>query len=582
MASDLIINFGNILETPTIFPDERGQVQVTITNQGDQAVTQPFNLSLYASTNPNLDSLNQLEQGTLQVLRGKDELLGTLTTDDDFNPGQSRTFTLDFASQEFRTASVVSPGAYFLIAEVDSGNTIPEGNEGNNIAEGENSQFISTDGTDVVLDWNSTLLNAIQAVATRPITSPPFAARNAAIVHRAIYEALSEASGTAGASREAAVVGAAHQALSRLYGTLGVENPTQGRIDAQAAFDAQRNRSREEIQDSATAENAGFDIGVRIANRIVDERRNDGSAGADDVPYLEGDEPGEWRPTFTRGETAPSFGEALLPGWGEVTPFDASSVEDLLDVLPNRVLDDVFVNRVVTDGPPELGTIQYGLSVNAVKFLGDIDRYRDPNINLTENQAEIAYFWSYDRPDTFGPPGQWQEIAQEIALQQNNTLEENATLFAQLTTAMANAGIVAWDLKYGLGGDDSLGFNQWRPITAIREAPGRINDPTWEPLLDTPPFPDYVSGHAAFGGAAGRVLRRFYNTNNISFDIPSQDLPGEFRQYDSFSEAVRENALSRIYGGIHIGEASLDGVLAGIIVGEAAANFASDNFSTIA
>jgi hypothetical protein len=271
-----------------------------------------------------------------------------------------------------------------------------------------------------------------------------------------------------------------------------------------------------------------------------------------------------------------------LPGWGEVTPFDASSVEDLLDVLPNRVLDDVFVNRVVTDGPPELGTIQYGLSVNAVKFLGDIDRYRDPNINLTENQAEIAYFWSYDRPDTFGPPGQWQEIAQEIALQQNNTLEENATLFAQLTTAMANAGIVAWDLKYGLGGDDSLGFNQWRPITAIREAPGRINDPTWEPLLDTPPFPDYVSGHAAFGGAAGRVLRRFYNTNNISFDIPSQDLPGKFRQYDSFSEAVTENALSRIYGGIHIGEASLDGVLAGIIVGEAAANFASDNFSTIA
>jgi hypothetical protein len=131
-------------------------------------------------------------------LQGKDELLGTLRIDDDLSPNQSRTFTIDFASDEFRTASVVSPGAYFLIAEVES-------NEGNNIAEGENSQFISTDGTDVVLDWNSTLLNAIQAEGDRlrgtdinevlPIASPPFAARNAAIVHRAIYDAVSDASG---------------------------------------------------------------------------------------------------------------------------------------------------------------------------------------------------------------------------------------------------------------------------------------------------------------------------------------------------------------------------------------------------
>lgn len=88
-------------------------MQVIVTNQGNQAVTKPFNISLYASTDPTLDfPLNKLEVGT-QVLKGKDELLGTLRIDDDLNLNQSKTLTLDFASSEFRTASVVSPGAYY-------------------------------------------------------------------------------------------------------------------------------------------------------------------------------------------------------------------------------------------------------------------------------------------------------------------------------------------------------------------------------------------------------------------------------------------------------------------------------------
>lgn len=542
MVLDLVIGFGNILQTPTIFPDQQGKVQIIVTNQGSQAVTQPFNISLYASTDPTLDfPLNKLEVGT-QVLKGKDELLGTLRIKDDLNPNQSKTLTLDFASSEFRTASVVSPGAYYLIAEADSGKTIPEGsNENNN----RTSQFISTAKTDVVLDWNSTLLNAIQAVAKRPITSPPFAARNAAIVHTAIYQAVMDASGT-GASRSAAVVGAAYQTLVDLY-------PSQ-----KAAFDAQRNRSLAEIEDSTTAERTGFNLGVRVANQILAERRNDGAAGANNVPYAVSPTTGVWRPTPTRSETVPSRAPALLPGWGNVTPFVISSVED---VIPDRIVN----------GPPKLGNLRYRLSVNLVKSLGR----RDSRIRTTR-QTQTAQFWSYDRPDTFGPPGQWQQLAQEVALQRNNTLEQNARLFALLTTAMADAGIATWDLKYT--------YNQWRPITAIRESPansGVIADPNWTPLLDTPPFPDYVSGHAAFGAAAGRILHRFFGTNNVSFDIPSQDLPGVSRSYTRFSQAVRENALSRIYGGVHVGPATIDGVITGLVVGEAVADSVFNKFPTI-
>ena len=564
MASDLVIQFGEILETPTIFPDEQGKVQVTVTNQGDRTVTQPFNISLYASTDKKLDFdpandvfLNERERGTtIQKLRGVDEELGTRQIDTDLNPGQSRTFTLDFAGEQFRTASVVSPGAYYLIAGVDSGKAINEDNEGNN----RSRQFISTDGTDVVLNWNSTLLNAVQAEGRRlkgrpvneelPIASPPFAARNAAIVHTAIYDAVMEAS-EKGISPKAAVVGAAYTALNGLY-------PEQ-----QDDFDRQRQRSLNEIADG-TAKNAGFNLGIRIANEILAERENDGASEAQ-FDFLNGDnpEPGVWRPTPTRGETTPNKGEALLPGWENVTPFGITNIED---VIPN----------IAKDGPPEIdGNLvqrtRYALAVNAVKRLGNRDRYLEPNTQLARNQAETAYFWSYDRPETFGPPGQWQELAQEVALDQGNTLEQNARLFAQLTTALANAGIAAWELKYDLGSNDALGSNQWRPISAIRANVARdgvTTDPDWEPLLDTPPFPDYVSGHAAFGGAAGKVLRNFFGPG-ISFDIPSQDLPGVSRRYNTWAGAVFDNAVSRVYGGIHIGEASLDGVIAGIAVGEA-------------
>ncbi|HEY9798397.1 MAG TPA: CARDB domain-containing protein [Leptolyngbyaceae cyanobacterium] len=223
--SDLVIKFGDILETPTIFPDEQGKVKVVVTNQGIGRFRGPLDLNLYASTDPVLDDnpLNTLDP----PLRGKDELLGTLNLNNvNLKPGQSKTFTLDFSKPEFRTASVVSPGSYYLITEVDPGNSIRESNENNNQA----STHISTDGTDVVLDWNSTLLNAIQAVATRPITAPPFGARNSAIVHAAIYDAVNaidrsytpylvniDASGT-GASPEAAV-----SRLRELFGVCGRE-----------------------------------------------------------------------------------------------------------------------------------------------------------------------------------------------------------------------------------------------------------------------------------------------------------------------------------------------------------------------
>src|SRR6476659_1573111 len=117
-----------------------------------------------------------------------------------------------------------------------------------------------------------------------------------------------------------------------------------------------------------------------------------------------------------------------------------------------------------------------------------------PQVARTEEQTEIALFWA-DGAGTETPPGHWNSIAQIIAAAHSNTLEENARLFALLNIAMADAAICAWDAKYT--------FHFWRPVTAIAFVEPELH---WMSFIVTPPFPDYVSGHSTFSGAAATVL----------------------------------------------------------------------------
>ncbi len=130
---------------------------------------------------------------------------------------------------------------------------------------------------------------------------------------------------------------------------------------------------------------------------------------------------------------------------------------------------------------------------------------------------------------------------------------------------MADAGICAWDAKYT--------FNNWRPVTAIRNGdadgnPDTAPDATWSSFIGTPPFPDYVSGHSTFSASAATVLAMFYGTDNLAFVTGSDGLAGVKRSFASFSAAAAEAAVSRIYGGIHFRFAADDGMSAGLGIGE--------------
>jgi hypothetical protein len=316
MASDLSVSFGNILQQPTIFPDEQGKLQVTIRNNGNSRFTGLVDLNLFASTDNVLDfkdnlgnnDINRLgnsttgQRGASDPLEGTDEQLGTQKLNLNLAAGQSRTITLDFASDAFRTASVVSPGLYNLFAQINASN---DSNANNNIA-----NKLITQG-DVVIQWNSILLNTIQAVGKGGLNgnanggAPPIAARNQAIVHAAIYDAVNafdrahqaylvgDLTPPTGASVRAAAVGAAYQAIVKLYPEGFIQN-AQLKTQIQNFLNEQKERSLSEINDSAAAERDGFNFGVEVANRIISARSSDYADRAN-VSYTAENTPGSFQ-----------------------------------------------------------------------------------------------------------------------------------------------------------------------------------------------------------------------------------------------------------------------------------------------
>ncbi len=381
-------------------------------------------------------------------------------------------------------------------------------------------------GADVVTDWNNVILEAIRTDKT----PPPKASRALAMVHAAVFDSVNgiarqfmpykvETNPPSGASLEAAAATAAHRVLMHLY-------PAQFEM-----LDEALDTSLGAVPDG-DAKKQGEALGRYVGGAIVALRLNDHSA--DIVPYTPVVEPGKWRPT------PPKFASFLLPNWATVTPFGIESG-----------------SQFRASGPLPLTSAQYANAMNEVRFLGSKNSpFR------TEDQTEIALFWA-DNAGTATPPGHWNQIAQVIAADRGNSLMENARLFALLNIAMADAGIAAWDCKYA--------FDFWRPITAIREADTDNNpmtqpDKNWEPLIETPPFPECVSGHSTFSGAAGEILALVYG-NDTSFTVGSDALPGVTRHYSSILESVYEAGRSRIYGGIHFEFSNLEGIFVGRDIG---------------
>ncbi len=382
---------------------------------------------------------------------------------------------------------------------------------------------------DMVLRWNEVALDAIRAAKT----PPPMAARNLAMVHLAIFDAVNaierryrpyavDALPEAGASTDAAAASAAYHALVALY------PQRKERFDC-ALADSLADVPADEGRDT------GMDVGRFVAGKIVEMRQDDGSADAQQ-DYAPMPAPGVWERTPPR-QAAP-----LYPLWGNVKPF----------AMRPRT-------QYKVPAPPALTSREYTAAYHEVKRLGG-----KRSSQRTADQTEIALFW-VDNPGTATPPGHWNVIAQTLARQRGTSLIENARLFALLNMTLADAGIYCWLIKFHYG--------YWRPITAIHHAdedgnPDTDADPNWEPLVESPPFPSYTSGHSTFSGAGAALLAQFFGTDRVRFASTSEGLPGVTRRFESIWSAAEEAGMSRIYGGIHWQFDNTEGLAAGKTLGQ--------------
>ena len=387
---------------------------------------------------------------------------------------------------------------------------------------------------DVVTDWNGVLLNAIRTTST----NPPRASRAMAMVHGAVFDAVNGLEGQPyapyaqsgdaphAASTKAAAAAAAHRVLLHLYPAL------------QSTLDAALAQSLQGIP--PPLRNRGVNWGRQCADAIIALRANDGSNTI--TPYTPVPGPGVWIPT------PPAFAPALLPNWPLVTCWTMDSGDQFRPA-----------------GAPSLVSEAYTTAFNEVKTYGRID-----SVVRTAEQTQIALFWA-DGAGTVTPPGHWNRIASGLADQRHLSLLESARLLAMVNFAMADAAICSWDAKYA--------FNHWRPVTAIRAADTDGNsetavDAAWTPLIATPPFPSYTSGHSTFSSAAATVLAGYFRIDAMPFSTTSDGLPGVTRSFTSFSAAAAEAGQSRIYGGIHWQYDNQDALAAG----QALAHHLLDNF----
>ncbi len=399
---------------------------------------------------------------------------------------------------------------------------------------------------DMVTTWYRLVLELVRHTATY---SPPVASRAFAYIGIAAHEALvtgnpalvslaGQVTGLtppparqAGTFDEACVLQATLAASAQNF--FSNTGPTGQRAMTKLAEQLGK-QAMDGIAEDVVARSIAH--GQAVAAHILTWSLDDGGALVENMgfplDYTPGSDPQDWVPTsLVRQQQAP-----LLPNWGRNRPF----------AMPSGTACPLA-------GPPA-----YSEDPTSAFYLAATE-VQDTVANLTDDQRLIARFWSDDPMLSPTPPGHWISIVLAIAVRDSLPADRVTEILAKLGVAIADGFIGCWATKFEV--------NLLRPITYIR----RVIDPKWEPLLNTPPFPEYPSGHSTQSGAAAVVLTAAFG-EGFAFDDPThQDEGLPVRSYTSFWQAAEEAAISRLYGGIHYRFGVEDGLIQGRCIGAHAA-----------
>ncbi|MGI4020413.1 MAG: hypothetical protein ACRYFA_02815 [Janthinobacterium lividum] len=454
---------------------------------------------------------------------------------------------------------------------------------------------------DQVLYWNEVALEANRVSFTDKDKSeqggPTLSSRALGIIHIAMHDAYVGSSNTttfpaylgsllpmkpapSSADPSAAVAGAAHTTLISLY-------PKQ-----KSFFDSKLNT----IPHILTGKEQGYQYGCMVAKTILELRKNDpGNGDANPgnpndryIPHV-GKGKHKSDPDNAQGFLGPFYGGSKL---FSATTRHALNAPPFLSTNTPLVYNGDYIRAL--ENVREKGI--------APDLMGTLP---NPNAKRTANESLIGIFWAYDGSNSIGtPPKLYNQIVRALAMNNHDIkdhsdlsgnkffkdeFERNVRLFALVNIALADAGILAWEQKYV--------HNFWRPVIGVREHDKSMGstgignnqidahcDPMWLPLGApksnndgsknfTPDFPAYPSGHATFGSASLHIARLFFGVakgdknsdglfrncyiisdelNGVTKDNNGTIRPSHVRNFpNGLWEMIIENALSRIYLGVH-------------------------------
>jgi hypothetical protein len=233
-------------------------------------------------------------------------------------------------------------------------------------------------------------------------------------------------------------------------------------------------------------------------------------------------ETGKWQ------QTPPDYADAVEPYWNMIKPLLLDSCSQFK--AAERPVYDINKKSQYYKDLMEV----YNVSKRLTPTQDTIAHYWDDNSFVTAHQGHLMFA---NKKTT--PGGHWMGIASILCHQSNADELKTARVYALVSCSIFDGFISCWDEKYR--------SRMVRPITVIRES----IDPTWTSLLQTPPFPEYTSGHSVISSAAAEVLTNLFGENVSFTDTTEMEYLGLKRSFTSIWQAADETCISRLYGGIH-------------------------------
>jgi hypothetical protein len=291
-----------------------------------------------------------------------------------------------------------------------------------------------------------------------------------------------------------------------------------------------------------------LEYGTAVSKRIAAWSSKDNYKQTRSFPkYSIDNSPSKWKPT------PPAYMDAIEPHWNKIRPFGVDSAAQFRGSPPPEFSID-----------PKSEFYKYAYEVYE---LGK---------NLTEEQRAIASFWDCNpfvmnvkghvmfATKKISPGGHWLNIVRVACDKSKANFARSSEAYVKVAIALADAFITCWDEKYR-----SLLI---RPESFINQ----YIDEDWVPLLQTPPFPEYISGHSTISGAAAIVMTDVFGDNFSYTDSTEVEFGLSTRSFTSFNHAAEEATMSRLYGGIHYRIGNEAGLKMGRQVGE----FLNENVRT--